>query len=114
MLLFIKICFRLATVIEKIDLSYNVALTGISLRRLLQANNLVHLVLYGCPNILKYSNELTSNDFDKNKHEVLKLTIDTEKDALDIQYLIKLWHEWHADQAVVELTSDFLSLTVKK
>ncbi|XP_008200216.1 tonsoku-like protein isoform X2 [Tribolium castaneum] len=107
---------RVATSLQHLDVSYNDALTSISLRRLLQSG-IITLDIYACGNIFQYFTEfskyLDDASRDQNQGKTLKLS-PPENSQRETEYLIEMWRELYGEKTVVELTSKFLGLSVLK
>ncbi|RZC37755.1 Ank 2 domain containing protein, partial [Asbolus verrucosus] len=87
---------KMSNSLETLDHSYNNELTSISLRRLLQCNPLVNLDLYGCYNIFKYFAELSKyvdQPTNEPKGKTIKLSVDSNKNHEESEYLVNMWKE---------------------
>ncbi|CAG9836894.1 unnamed protein product [Diabrotica balteata] len=86
--------------IMNIDVSYNIDLTAVTLRRILELPILEEINLIGCDNILKYFSEFYEEVTESCRRKCVKLTIDFNLYAREIDSLIENFKKLYTEPVI--------------
>ncbi|XP_072384956.1 tonsoku-like protein [Diabrotica undecimpunctata] len=86
--------------IMNIDVSYNIDLTAVTLRRILELPVLEEINLIGCDNILKYFSEFYEEVRESCRRKCVKLTVDFNLYAREIDSLIENFKKLYTEPVI--------------
>uniref|UniRef100_A0A6P7GLY6 Tonsoku-like protein n=1 Tax=Diabrotica virgifera virgifera TaxID=50390 RepID=A0A6P7GLY6_DIAVI len=86
--------------IIKIDASYNIDLTAVTLRRILELPVLEDINLIGCDNILKYFSEFYKEVTESCRRKCIKLTVDFKIYYSEVDSLIENFKKLHTEPVI--------------
>ncbi|XP_050506966.1 tonsoku-like protein [Diabrotica virgifera virgifera] len=86
--------------IVKLDVSYNIDLTAVTLRRILELPVLEEINLIGCDNILKYFSEFYEEVTESCRRKCLKLTVDFNMYSSEVDSLIENFKKLYTEPVI--------------
>ncbi|KAF5305638.1 hypothetical protein FQR65_LT07719 [Abscondita terminalis] len=99
---------------KSLDLSYNVNVTSVSLRRLFQSQPSFEVLnMIGCENIFKYYALCPENTWGGVKLKEFQFSCDFEQYFVEKNHLVNLWKDEYNDRAVVYEVPNFVKLSLR-